>query len=269
MADVGSEIGATLREARIRARIDIGEVEMRTKIRAKYLRAIENEEWDLLPGPVYVKSFLRTYAEFLGLDARGLLDEYKRRFELSPDAHARPLAAVKRDREREQRRRARGPRTPRPPSWAIIALVLVAAGLGLYLIGRGHGSPTPKAIRGVTPPLRHRSGHRQTGSAPQTATTTTVAAVPARATLKLVPTAAVWVCVESASGARLINGVVEPAGATLPAMRGSELLVTLGNANVTVTANGKPYPLSASAAAIGLKVTPAGVQSLPQGPTCA
>ena len=68
MPEMGLEIGATLRETRMRARIDIGEVEMRTKIRAKYLRAIENEEWDLLPGPVYVKSFLCTYGDYLGLD---------------------------------------------------------------------------------------------------------------------------------------------------------------------------------------------------------
>src|SRR5438105_10262868 len=76
-----ADIGTTLREARIRARIDISEVEARTKIRARYLRAIENEEWDLLPGPVYVKSFLRTYSDFLGLDSRMLVDEYKRLYE--------------------------------------------------------------------------------------------------------------------------------------------------------------------------------------------
>ncbi len=52
-----------------------------TKIRAKYLRALENEEWDLLPGPVYVKSFLKTYGDFLGLDSRLLVDEFKRRYE--------------------------------------------------------------------------------------------------------------------------------------------------------------------------------------------
>ncbi len=44
------EIGATLREARMRARIDVSEIEAQTKIRAKYLRALENEEWGLLPG---------------------------------------------------------------------------------------------------------------------------------------------------------------------------------------------------------------------------
>src|ERR1700750_271709 len=66
------EIGETLRETRMRRRIDMTEVEAATKIRAKYLRALENEEWDLLPGPTFVKTFLRTYAEYLELDPRML-----------------------------------------------------------------------------------------------------------------------------------------------------------------------------------------------------
>src|ERR671937_721883 len=103
-----ADIGTTLREARIRARIDISEVEARTKIRAKYLRAIENEEWDLLPGPVYVKSFLRTYGDFLGLDSRMLVDEFKRRYERPTDHEMRPIAALSRERERA----ARGPIVP-------------------------------------------------------------------------------------------------------------------------------------------------------------
>src|SRR3954447_23240841 len=70
------EIGETLRETRMRRRIDMTEVEAATKIRAKYLRALENEEWDLLPGPTFVKSFLRTYAEALGLDAGMMLEKY-------------------------------------------------------------------------------------------------------------------------------------------------------------------------------------------------
>ena len=64
------EIGETLREARMRRRIDMTEVEAATKIRAKYLRALENEEWDLLPGPTFVKTFLRTYAEYLEAEAK-------------------------------------------------------------------------------------------------------------------------------------------------------------------------------------------------------
>src|SRR2546430_8478742 len=104
-----ADIGTTLREARIRARIDITEVEARTKIRAKYLRAIENEEWDLLPGPVYVKSFLRTYGDFLGVDSRLLIDEYKRRYERPSDHELRPIAAL----SHVSARAARGP--PLPP----------------------------------------------------------------------------------------------------------------------------------------------------------
>src|SRR6266571_2883474 len=85
------EIGETLRDARMRARIDISEIESETKIRAKYLRALENEEWDLLPGPTYVKSFLRTYAEALGLDAKLLVEEYKLRHERLSDVELQPI----------------------------------------------------------------------------------------------------------------------------------------------------------------------------------
>src|SRR3954466_14573294 len=85
------DIGATLREARMRARIDISELESETKIRAKYLRALENEEWDLLPGPTYVKSFLREYADSLGLDGKLLVEEYKLRHERPSDFELQPI----------------------------------------------------------------------------------------------------------------------------------------------------------------------------------
>ena len=85
------EIGETLREARMRRRIDMAEVESATKIRAKYLRALESEEWELLPGPTFVKTFLRTYAEYLELDARLLVEEYKQRFERPAGMDVTPL----------------------------------------------------------------------------------------------------------------------------------------------------------------------------------
>ena len=73
-----TEIGPTLREARIRHKIDLTEIEERTKIRVRYLRALETEEWDVLPGPTYTRSFIRTYATFLGLDGERLADDYRR-----------------------------------------------------------------------------------------------------------------------------------------------------------------------------------------------
>src|SRR5947209_13879289 len=136
-----AEIGATLREARMRAKIDINEVETRTKIRAKYLRAIENEEWGLLPGDVYVKSFLRTYGDYLGLDSRQLIDDYKRRYERPSANEMRPIAPPGRDRDRPHR----GPRGPLIPPWLLIGAVLVAIVAALYFVGINNkgGSTTP------------------------------------------------------------------------------------------------------------------------------
>src|SRR4051812_35708391 len=96
----------------MRAKIDITEVEEETKIRAKYLRALENEEWDLLPGPTFVKTFLRTYAEALGLDAKLLVDEYKARYERPAEGELYPITsplAGDRRRSGPSRRRPRAP----------------------------------------------------------------------------------------------------------------------------------------------------------------
>src|SRR5215216_3587124 len=114
------DIGSTLREARMHARIDISEIESETKIRAKYLRALENEEWDLLPGPTYVKTFLRTYADALGLDGRMLVEEYKLRHERLSDVELPPISPRgARERARERSGRSRFPR------FGLVALVIV------------------------------------------------------------------------------------------------------------------------------------------------
>ena len=82
----GLPIGEVLKRTRTRRKVDIRTVEERTKIRIKYLRALENEEWEVLPGPAYAKGFLRTYAQFLGLDGDALVDEYRRTVEAAQDA---------------------------------------------------------------------------------------------------------------------------------------------------------------------------------------
>src|SRR3954467_334721 len=85
-------IGETLREARMRQHLDITDVEARTKIRAKYLRALENEDFGMLPGATFVKSFLRTYAEFLGLDPHILVEEYRARHDPRDESELTPFA---------------------------------------------------------------------------------------------------------------------------------------------------------------------------------
>ena len=79
------EIGNSLREARLRQQLDFPEVEQATKIRARYLRALEDEQFDTLPAETYVKGFLRAYAEYLGLDGQLYVDEYNSRYVLGED----------------------------------------------------------------------------------------------------------------------------------------------------------------------------------------
>src|SRR5438874_13047671 len=85
-------IGERLREARMRQGRDISEVEAATKIRAKYLRALENDEFTMLPGSTYVRSFLRTYAEYLGLDAQLLVEEFRAQHEPRGEGEVHTLA---------------------------------------------------------------------------------------------------------------------------------------------------------------------------------
>src|SRR5689334_4249430 len=74
------EIGNSLREARMRQGLDYNQVELGTKIRAKYIRALEEEQFEVLPSGTYIKGFLRSYADFLGLDGQLYVDEYNSRF---------------------------------------------------------------------------------------------------------------------------------------------------------------------------------------------
>ncbi len=262
-----ADIGTTLREARIRARIDISEVEARTKIRAKYLRAIENEEWDLLPGPVYVKSFLRTYGEFLGLDTRQLVDEFKRRYERPSDQELRPISVRSRERERERRRR-------RPRLGPIGAVVIVLAGVvvALFLLGGGFKSTTTPTS--TTTPAVATGTHSSTTSTTHATTTAHHRTHhprprPTSVTLKLVATSAVYVCVEDGTGKKLIPGVTFSAGESIPVETASKLLITLGNGGVQMKVNGKAVAL-APGSPIGYEVTPAKTTQLHAGqlPTC-
>jgi cytoskeleton protein RodZ len=90
--DRGLAIGDVLKSARTGQGLDITAIEDRTKIRTRYLRALENEEWDVLPSHAYAKGFLRTYAQALGLDADALVDEYRRQVEsATPGAYPHTL----------------------------------------------------------------------------------------------------------------------------------------------------------------------------------
>ena len=243
----------------MRARIDITEVETRTKIRAKYLRAMENEEWDLLPGPVYVKSFLRTYGDFLGLDSRMLVDEFKRRYEHPSDHDLRPMSTLTRERERA----ARGPLLP---SWAAIGLVLIAVVGALYGLGSLGSSSKSSPSAG---PKSHAARHRRRPA--RRTIPATLAPKPTSVRLQLVPTGTVYVCLVDGSGRRLIPGRIFAAGQPIPTETASKMLLTLGNASVQMKVNGATVSVAPSATSIGFLLEPSGHRSLPvsKQPRCA
>lgn len=251
------DIGSTLREARIRARVDITEVEVATKIRAKYLRALENEEWDLLPGPVYIRSFLRTYGDYLGLDSRMLTEQFKQRFEHPSEHDLRPRSPLARDGERRNR-------PSRIPSWAPIAVVVVMLLAVLWAVGSAtNNSPsTPTSHSSRRTRATHHPKHRLT--------IPLKASGPKKVFLHMVPTGTVYVCLVNAAGRKLIDQQTYATGQTIPVEHGRRLLLTLGNNSLTLKANGRMIPLAPSANPIRLQITAAKVThiSLTRSPTC-
>jgi Helix-turn-helix domain/RodZ C-terminal domain len=132
------EIGSSLREARVRQGLDLNELEQATKIRAKYLRALEDEEFDLLPAQTYVKGFLRSYAEYLGLDGQVYVDEYNSRFAVGDEEVARP------------RRSSRQPRGVQVQSRVLVLTLLgIAAVAALVIIAWKSGEPQKETPVGL------------------------------------------------------------------------------------------------------------------------
>jgi len=138
------EIGSSLREARTRLGLDFNEMEFRTKVRAKYLRALEDERFDQLPAHTYIKGFLRVYADALGMDGQLYVDEYNSRFVGGEDE--RPLTTR---RMPAQSRRPRRQRESRLVMIAVTAIVLLTA---LVIAAWKFGGPTEPKVQGVNVP---------------------------------------------------------------------------------------------------------------------
>ena len=133
MADIASQ----LRTARTDAGIDIATAEYATKIRSKYLRALESGDWAALPEETSAKSFLRTYADYLGLDGRALVETFK----AGQVSVGEPVSYAPRSPYGAEKSR----RTWRP--WVVVALVVILI-VGLCLIGTNSDAAAPAALIG-------------------------------------------------------------------------------------------------------------------------
>jgi cytoskeletal protein RodZ len=262
-----AEIGTTLRETRIRDKIDITTVEEATKIRAKYLRALENEEWAVLPGPAYIKSFLRTYAEFLGIDAHMLVEEYRARFERPEQLEVPGFA-------RNQAMRGRV-RPPGPPSrgWVVAALALGLLAI-LFVLGitsdeNGGDGRSSNANRTDRQSQRARQAareRRQEAAARRKRT----AATPATVRISVVPARAVWVCLVDAKGQRLVEGRTIAVGEREGPFKSTRFKITVGNGGGDFRVNGKLHDVPDRSVPVGYSISATGTRSLSESeqPTC-
>ena len=254
------EIGETLREARMRRRIDMAEVEASTKIRAKYLRALESEEWDLLPGPTFVKTFLRTYAEYLDLDSRLLVEEYKQRFERPAGADLTPFSTnLGGQRRRRRARLSIGP-------GVVLALGVIGLLGALYLLGSwgdddtGPLAPDTAGERPAATATPEDSG--DDAPAPRR---------PRDVRLRIVATGEVYVCLEDARGRPVVDKETLVAGDRTRTFRSRRFRVTFGTANARMRVNGRTYAVAESQDPVGYELRPGRrPQRLPESrrPTC-
>jgi cytoskeletal protein RodZ len=255
-----AEIGETLRDARMRARIDVSEIEAKTKIRAKYLRALENEEWGLLPGPTFVKSFLRTYAQALGLDGKALVEEYRLAHEDPAETALEPIVS------RPERNRLDRGGAGRSPSGgpsraylAIVAVIVLVIALLIYgLASGGSGSSSSSsssskssAVKSPASSSQHKTGAPASASGSGTAQRAHSSIV----ALSLRASATVYVCLIGDGSRKLIAGEELQPGRKTPTYHARRFLLTVGNNAVTLYIDGHAHGVPASSQAIGYSIT--------------
>jgi cytoskeletal protein RodZ len=216
------EIGNSLREARLRQGLEFPEIEYATKVRSKYLRALEDEQFDVLPAQTYVKGFLRTYAEYLGLDGQLYVDEYNSRY-VGVEEES-PLRASMRQPTQQERRFAGGVVLAAVAGIAVVTALVIAA----WRFGTGSNSPTK------TPAAANHKAKKQQKKAHKTAARSVSVQIQATHGYGSYIVARV----SSPGGRQLYAGTLEPG--KIQTFRSSKIWFRIdAPANVIVSVNGK------------------------------
>jgi len=250
----GLRIGEALKRARTGQGMDVRTAEQRTKIRIKYLRALESEDWDVLPSPAYTRGFLRTYAGVLGLDAETLVDEYRRQVESRlPDQRRYSFGEPVLERRvrpwEGEGRRISG------RAWLGLAVAALAAVVAVIVLSGGdEGRPGHRtANRHHSGGHHHAQGQAQGGSH--------AGGQPVR--LALEARQDVQVCLVNGAGDALIDAQALNAGATSGPFQPADrfrLDLESGGA-VALTVNGR-HELVASHRPASFEIDSAGVHSI-------
>lgn len=242
---MAGRIGSDLRRARERRETSLEQVETATRIRVRFLRAIEEEDWDALPGGVYTRGFIRTYARFLGLDGERLAEDFRREVEgapapRGPSPELAPVAASTATGSPGGRRSIRYLR------WLAVPAVLGVAIAAILLIpGSGKDSQGQE-----DEPSGERKAARQ--QSPKTAPKP--APRPQGVQVELTAEAEVWVCLLDGKGKALVEGQVLEAGAEEGPFRSGSFSFSLGNGEVTMTVDGKQIEIPETSGPIGYAI---------------
>jgi cytoskeleton protein RodZ len=246
-------VGETLRNARLAQGLELVDVERVTKIRPRFLRAIEDEHWDVLPGRAYARGFLRTYAEFLDLDPDPLVEMLNRALEPAAD-EVPPEPVVQHG------------TLPSGLLGQLRPRLLAALGGGaliilLVVLGLTAGNDNERAA--PSPPPAEEEPEEPTAPEP--------GPEPERASVGLTAVGTVWVCMVDGRGEALVDGETLTAGEERGPFEARRLLMTFGNGQIELTTDDEPFEVPLAAEPLGYEVTPDGVQELDaaERPTCA
>ena len=219
----------------------------------------------MLPGATTVRSFIRTYAELLGLDPHPLVEQFRQQSEDREEADIQPVPAPL--------ARGRPPRAPRaagapplagaarrrggPGPLALIVGTLVAVLVLLAVIGLIGGEDEGRRAR--SPPNESQTTTKQ---AQRPKPKPKRAPAPTQATLDVAPTVPTYVCVDTGPGTEILFEGTLDSSRNFKAKR---VRLNLGKTSAKLTANGKPVPLEPSPTPVGYDVTPTKVQPLEAG----
>ena len=254
-----SGFGERLRREREMRGISLDDITASTKIGRRLLRALEEEQFDLLPGGIFNKGYVRAYAKYVGIDEEQAVAEYLAAAgEIVPDARViaeqdlsgRLLERVRRDDFDDS-----GRRFPVVP--VLVLLVVIAGAAGGWQVYRQRvrerARPTVSAAEGMSPPVASPSGSTapdngtsgvHTGPAANDAVATSDAGTPFEITVRAKDRA--WVSIKS-DGKILVKGVIQPPDVkTIRAT--NQIVFWTGNAGVLeLSFNGTNIPLSSGA----------------------
>jgi cytoskeleton protein RodZ len=253
---VEGRIGNELRQERRSRGIELEEVEAATGVRVRFLEAIEEEEWERLPGEFYARAFTRTYAGYLGLDPAEFALEHR------PDhvgeGEARPRIEPRQVPEVPS---AKQPRHWLPVAAAVAALVLVAVAVIVLVASLGDEGSTRSST--PTAPQGQGAGAPQRQRKPKP---------PPATSLRLVATDEVWVCLLNGKGEPLIDGQILEAGAEEGPFHSRSYSMSFGNGGVNLTVDGAAAATAESSSPVGYAIAAGGkVSEIPEGerPECA